>query len=206
MGRCQVYCKRKIESPDKHHIAVGTLPFSGQSGTNTKTRWIFYVNTKNKPGIKNPREATSSPVSRGWIVSRLLAAALNIGVHELLGILFQNFVDLIEEVIKVLLDFLALLCDFLIGSGCVAVARGLSRLRFLLLLFRHGSTSLVLGVIWTSVLEHRLNGPASQTPLEVGRKRRGFYLKHANSTYFIFAQTNLLLHGASAPACRRQDL
>src|SRR6266567_7674161 len=75
------------------------------------------------------------PFSRAG--SRLLAAALDVALHELLGVLLEDIVDLVEEVVEVLLDLLALLGDLGIRPRRVIAAFGLGRSRFLLLLLGH---------------------------------------------------------------------
>src|SRR3990170_7422588 len=75
-----------------------------------------------------------------WLLAgarRLLAAPLHVALHELLGVLLEDIVDLIQEVVEVLLDLLALLGELRIGPGGVVVAFGLGRPRLLLLLFSH---------------------------------------------------------------------
>src|SRR6266542_1406582 len=67
----------------------------------------------------------------------LLPAALHVALHELLGILFEDIVDLVQEVIEILLDLLALFGELRVGPGGVVVAVGLGRPRLLLLLFSH---------------------------------------------------------------------
>src|SRR5437773_10606575 len=69
--------------------------------------------------------------------SRLLAAALDVALHELLGVLLEDIVDLVEEVVEVLLDLLALLGDLGVRPSRVIAAFRLGRSRFLLLLLGH---------------------------------------------------------------------
>src|SRR3990170_3625146 len=68
---------------------------------------------------------------------RLLAAALDVALDELLGVLLEDLVDLVEQVVQVLLDLLALLAQ--LGAACAAVLSlgGLAGPRLLLLLLRH---------------------------------------------------------------------
>src|SRR5262245_13693872 len=69
---------------------------------------------------------------------RLLAAALDVALDELLGVLLEDLVDLVQEVVEVFLQLLALLGQ--LGTsrpGFLAVCR-LRRPRFLLLLLSHG--------------------------------------------------------------------
>src|SRR5436853_4623616 len=75
------------------------------------------------------------PFSRAG--SRLLAAALDVALHELLGVLLEDVVDLVQEVVEVLLDLLAFLGELRACPGRVIPAFGLGGSRFLLLLFSH---------------------------------------------------------------------
>src|SRR5712691_10399240 len=75
------------------------------------------------------------PFSRAG--SRLLAAALDVALHELLGVLLEDIVDLVQEVVEVLLDLLALLGDLGVRPRRIVAAFGLGRSRFLLLLRSH---------------------------------------------------------------------
>src|SRR2546426_847747 len=68
----------------------------------------------------------------------LLAAALHVALDELLGVLLEDVVDLVEELVDVFLDLLALLGQLRARGGSVATA--FSRLRrpgLFLLLFCH---------------------------------------------------------------------
>src|SRR5262252_9744781 len=78
----------------------------------------------------------------------LLAASLHVALHELLGVLFQDVVDLVEELVDVFLDLLALLGQLRARGGAVATAfSGLGRPGLFPLLFchlaLHGATSRV---------------------------------------------------------------
>src|SRR5712664_1534959 len=75
------------------------------------------------------------PFSRAGL--RLLAAALDVALHELLGVLLEDVVDLVEEIVEVLFDLLALLGDFGVRPRRLVAAFGLGRSRFLLLLLGH---------------------------------------------------------------------
>src|SRR5467141_3002278 len=68
---------------------------------------------------------------------RLLAASLDVALHELLGVLLEDVVDLVQEVVEVLLDLLAFLGELRVCPGRVVPAFGLGGSRFLLLLFSH---------------------------------------------------------------------
>src|SRR5437016_9481694 len=63
------------------------------------------------------------PFSRAG--SRLLAASLDVALHELLGVLLEDVVDLVEELVDVLLDLLALLGDLGARLSAVTALRGL---------------------------------------------------------------------------------
>src|SRR5262249_13537257 len=66
----------------------------------------------------------------------LLAASLNVALDELLGVLLQDVVDLVEELVDVFLDLLALLGQLGARGGAVATAfSGLGRPCLFLLLF-----------------------------------------------------------------------
>src|SRR3989454_2868445 len=74
---------------------------------------------------------------------RLLAAALHVALHELLGVFLEDVVDLVKELVDVLLDLLALLRD--LGTGGSAFAAAFVRLGrpcFLLLLLCHRGPSM----------------------------------------------------------------
>src|SRR6266581_5573903 len=75
------------------------------------------------------------PFSRAG--SRLLAAALDVALHELLGVLLEDIVDLVQKVVQVLLDLLALLGDLGIGAASLVTLVGFGGPRLLLLLFCH---------------------------------------------------------------------
>jgi len=67
----------------------------------------------------------------------LLAAPLYVALDELLGVLLEDVVDLVEELVDVFLDLLALLGQ-LRARGCsVAASRALSAAVFFLLLLSH---------------------------------------------------------------------
>src|SRR5262249_30053514 len=57
----------------------------------------------------------------------LLAPSLYVALHEFLGVLFEDVVDLVEKLVDVLLDLLALLGDLGVGRCAVAVVRRLAR-------------------------------------------------------------------------------
>src|SRR5215510_12840215 len=67
----------------------------------------------------------------------LLAASLHIALDELLGVLLQDVVDLVEELVDVFLDLLALLGQLRARSRSVSTFRGLGRPDFFLLLLCH---------------------------------------------------------------------
>src|SRR2546422_9699234 len=68
----------------------------------------------------------------------LLACALHVALHELLGVFLEDVVDLVKELVDVLLDLLALLGDLRTGGRTVAAALvGLGRPCFLLFLLCH---------------------------------------------------------------------
>src|SRR6266545_774684 len=67
----------------------------------------------------------------------LLAAPLDVALHELLGVLLEDVVDLVQEVVEVLLDLLALLGELRVRSGRVVAPVGLGGSRLLLLLLSH---------------------------------------------------------------------
>src|SRR5262244_2011358 len=68
---------------------------------------------------------------------RLLATSLHVALHELLGVLLENVVDLIEELVDVFLDLLALLGQLRARSRSVSTFRGLGRPDFFLFLLCH---------------------------------------------------------------------
>src|SRR2546430_17442937 len=71
---------------------------------------------------------------------RLLAAALDVALDELLGVLFEDVVDLVEKLVDVFLDLLALLGELRASGGAVAPVCGLGGPGlFLLLLLSHGA-------------------------------------------------------------------
>src|SRR3989442_14938066 len=68
----------------------------------------------------------------------LLASALHVALHELLGVFLEDVVDLVKELVDVLLHLLALLGDLRTGGRPVAAALvGLGRPCFLLFLLCH---------------------------------------------------------------------
>src|SRR5215469_15592824 len=68
---------------------------------------------------------------------RLLTAPLDVALHELLGVLLEDVVDLVQEVVEILLDLLSLLGDLGIGAATLVTFVGLGWPDFLLLLFSH---------------------------------------------------------------------
>src|SRR5437773_7009897 len=68
---------------------------------------------------------------------RLLAAPLHVALDELLGVLLEDVVDLVEQLVDVFLDLLALLGDLGAGGSAVTAFGGLARPGFLLLLLCH---------------------------------------------------------------------
>src|SRR5262245_60562075 len=70
----------------------------------------------------------------------LLPAALYVALDELLGVFFQDLVDLVQEVVEVLLELLSLLRELSVTrpAGVFAVC-GLCRSRLLPLLLSHGA-------------------------------------------------------------------
>src|SRR5262245_66221117 len=68
----------------------------------------------------------------------LLASALHVTLHELLGVLLEDVVDFVQELVDVFLDLLALLGKLgTTRSPIATVLGGLGRSCFLLFLFRH---------------------------------------------------------------------
>src|SRR5262245_45511201 len=67
----------------------------------------------------------------------LLAAALHVALDELLGVLLEDVVDLVEELVDVFLDLLALLGQLRARSRSVSTFRGLVWPDFLLFLLCH---------------------------------------------------------------------
>src|SRR2546425_1067276 len=93
-----------------------------------------------RPGpVRAPRSVAGAPApaaatARGHRGRRKPAVALD----ELLGILLEDVVDLVEELIDVFLDLLALLGQFRVAGCAVAALGRLGGLRlFLLLLLCH---------------------------------------------------------------------
>src|SRR5712691_5961519 len=80
-----------------------------------------------------PSPSSAFPAVR----ARLLAAALDVALHELLGVLLEDIVDLVQEVVEVLLDLLALLGDLGVRPRRLVATFGLGRSRFFLLLLSH---------------------------------------------------------------------
>jgi len=69
---------------------------------------------------------------------QLLTAALDVALHELLGVLLEDVVDLVEKLVDVFLDLLALLGELRTAGGAVAALCGLGGPGlFLLLLLSH---------------------------------------------------------------------
>src|SRR5436853_134783 len=60
---------------------------------------------------------------------RLLAAALDVALDEFLGVLFEDVVDLVQQLVDVFLDLLALLGDLGAGARPVTAFGGLARPR-----------------------------------------------------------------------------
>src|SRR5207249_7406616 len=58
---------------------------------------------------------------------RLLAAPLDVALDELLGVLLEDVVNLVEQLVDVFLDLLALLGDLGVGVRAVAALCGLAR-------------------------------------------------------------------------------
>src|SRR6266550_2703548 len=67
----------------------------------------------------------------------LLAASLHVALDELLGVLLEDVIDLVEELVDVFLDLLALLGQLRARGGPVSTFRGLRRPDFFLLLLCH---------------------------------------------------------------------
>src|SRR2546426_12709317 len=67
----------------------------------------------------------------------LLAASLHVALDELLGVLLEDVIDLVEELVDVFLDLLALLGQLRARSCSVAAFSGLRRPGFFLLLLSH---------------------------------------------------------------------
>src|SRR4030095_4496285 len=69
-----------------------------------------------------------------------LAAALDVVLHELLGVLFEDLVDLVDEAVHLFFELLALLGHLLLAAGvrCGLVAGLAAALLGLLCLFARG--------------------------------------------------------------------
>src|SRR5947207_11745932 len=68
---------------------------------------------------------------------QLLAAPLHVALDELLGVLLEDVVDLVEQLVDVFLYLLALLGDLGAGGSAVTAFGGLARPCFFLLLLCH---------------------------------------------------------------------
>src|SRR5215831_623565 len=89
---------------------------------------------------------------------RLLATSLHVALHELFGVLLENVVDLIEELVDVFLDLLALLGDLAARCRAVTTAFGwLGGPCFLSLLLSH----LALHRAWVPSASPPRVGPAA---------------------------------------------
>src|SRR5581483_8458816 len=89
--------------------------------------------------------ATAILVDRHASRLLLLAAPLDVALHELLGVLLQDVVDLVEELVEVLLDLLALLRHLGVGCAALGLPVVLRPLHLLLLLVGHVGSPLHFG-------------------------------------------------------------
>src|SRR6266403_150154 len=76
-------------------------------------------------------------VLNATIESVRLASPLHVALHELLGVLFEDVIDLVEQLVDVFLDLLALLGELRTTVSAFTALGGLAGPRFLLLLFCH---------------------------------------------------------------------
>src|SRR5688572_27775952 len=68
---------------------------------------------------------------------RLLAAPLHVALDELLGVFLEDVVDLVQQLVDVFFDLLALLGDFGAGASTVSTFGGLARSRLFSFLLCH---------------------------------------------------------------------
>src|SRR5215831_17496147 len=97
----------------------------------------------------------------------LFAPALDVALHELLGILLEDVVDLVEDLVELLLDLLALLRQLGARRRLVAVGLPFRPLYLLLLLLGHDA-SLTSGAAPLSPLD--CAGATSPAPASHARE------------------------------------
>ena len=66
-----------------------------------------------------PLEVLAAGLTAIFVDRHLFAASLHVALHELLGVLLEDVVDLVEELVDVFLDLLALLGNLGIGGGAI---------------------------------------------------------------------------------------
>src|SRR5262249_24437257 len=126
--------------------APPSRPWSGRSsrrrptGPARRRRWRSPGRPRPSPApgraARRSRRRPDSGTRRS--ARRLLAAPLDVALHELLGVLLEDVVDLVEDLVELLLDLLALLLELGVRLGVLALRRTLRPLYLLLLLVGHG--------------------------------------------------------------------
>src|SRR5262245_40187331 len=102
------------------------------------------LRTRGRPPPPRPAPASRTRArTRGTCTRRsaLFASALHVALHELLGVLLEDVVDLVEQIVEVFLELLALLGELTASRPGLVALRRLLRPRLLLLLLCHGRSS-----------------------------------------------------------------